>query len=73
MDAINNLLIVPHWLYKSLATSVYNYDTDNAIKKFEKYKTEGAMMKAKYQNKEITSEEFIKWIFYSKSQETRNG
>ena len=55
--------------YKSLATSVYNYDTDNAIKKFEKYKTEGAMMKAKYQNKEITSEEFIKWIFYSKSQE----
>ena len=30
------------------------------------HKTEGAIMKAKYQNKEITAEEFEKWIISTK-------
>ena len=48
--------------YMSLASSVSHYGTDKAIERFEKYKTEGAIMKAKYQNNEITAEEFEKWI-----------
>lgn len=48
--------------YMSLASSVSHYGTDKAIERFEKYKAEGAIMKAKYQNKEITAEEFEKWI-----------
>lgn len=52
--------------YMSLASSVSHYGTDKSIERFEKYKSEGAIMKAKYQNKEITSEEFEKWILESK-------
>lgn len=48
--------------YMSLASAVSHYGTDKAIERFEKYKTEGAIMKAKYQNKEITAEEFENWI-----------
>lgn len=53
--------------YMSLASSVSHYGTDKAIERFEKYKTEGAIMKAKYQNKEITVEEFEKWINSTKN------
>lgn len=52
--------------YMSLASSVSHYGTDKAIERFEKYKTEGAIMKAKYQNNEITAEEFEKWIISTK-------
>lgn len=48
--------------YMSLASSVSHYGTDTAIARFEKYKTEGAIIKAKYLNKEITSKEFEYWI-----------
>jgi len=48
--------------YMSLASSVSHYGTDKAIERFEKYKTEGAIIKAKYQNKEISAEEFENWI-----------
>jgi len=48
--------------YMSLASAVSHYGTDKAIERFEKYKTEGAIMKAKYQNKEISAEEFENWI-----------
>lgn len=52
--------------YMSLASSVSHYGTDTAIEKFEKYKKDGAIMKAKYLNKEITPKEFEKWILDSK-------
>lgn len=52
--------------YMSLASSVSHYGTDTAIARFEKYKTDGAIMKAKYLNKEITAKEFEKWILDSK-------
>ena len=48
--------------YMSLASSVSHYGTDTAIKRFEKYKKDGAIMKKKYLNKEITPKEFEKWI-----------
>ncbi len=48
--------------YMSLASSVSHYGTDRAIEKFEKYKKDGAIMKKKYLNKEITPKEFEKWI-----------
>ena len=53
--------------YMSLASSVSHYGTDKAIERFEKYKTEGAIMKAKYQNKEISAEEFENWIHSTKN------
>lgn len=53
--------------YMSLASSVSHYGTDKAIERFENYKAEGALMKAKYQNKEITAEEFEKWINATKN------
>ena len=52
--------------YMSLASSVSHYGTDTAIARFEKYKKDGAIMKQKYINKEITSKEFEKWILDSK-------
>ena len=52
--------------YMSLASSVSHYGTDNAIARFEKYKKEGATMKKKYLNKEISAKEFEKWILDSK-------
>lgn len=54
--------------YMSLAGSVSHYGTDTAIAKFEKYKKDGAVMKQKYFNKEITPKEFEKWISDSKKQ-----
>lgn len=54
--------------YMSLASSVSHYGTDTAIAKFEKYKKDGAVMKQKYFNKEITPKEFEKWISDSKKQ-----
>ena len=50
----------------SLASSVSHYGTDTAIARFEKYKKDGAIMKQKYLNKEITPKEFEKWISDSK-------
>lgn len=50
----------------SLASSVSHYRIDTAIAKFEKYKTDGAIMKQKYLNKEISPKEFEKWIQDSK-------
>ena len=52
--------------YMSLASSVSHYGTDTAIARFEKYKKDGAVMKQKYLNKEITPKEFEKWILDSK-------
>ena len=46
----------------SLASSVSHYGTDTAIARFEKYKKDGAIMKQKYLNTEITPKEFEKWI-----------
>lgn len=54
--------------YMSLAGSVSHYGTDTAIAKFEKYKKDGAVIKQKYLNKEITPKEFEKWISDSKKQ-----
>lgn len=54
-------------IYMSLASSVSHYGTDKTIERFEKYKAEGAIMKSKYQNKEITAEEFEKWINSTKT------
>ena len=48
--------------YMSLASSVSHYGTGKAIERFEKYKVEGAIMKQHYLNKEISAEEFEKWI-----------
>ena len=52
--------------YMSLASSVSHYGTDTAIARFEKYKKDGAIIKQKYLNKEITPKEFEKWISDSK-------
>lgn len=54
--------------YMSLAGSVSHYGTDTAIARFEKYKKDGAVIKQKYLNKEITPKEFEKWISDSKKQ-----
>lgn len=51
--------------YLSLASSVSHYGTDTAIAKFEKYKKDGAVMKKKYLNKEISGEEFEDWILHT--------
>lgn len=48
--------------YLSLASCVSHYGTDRAIDKFEKYKKEGAIIKQKYINKEISAKEFERWI-----------
>jgi len=48
--------------YLSLASSVSHYGTEKAISKFENYKKEGAIIKQKYINKEISEKEFEKWI-----------
>ena len=54
--------------YLSLASSVSHYGTEKAIEKFENYKKEGAVMKKKYLNKEISAKKFEKWIKDSKKQ-----
>lgn len=48
--------------YLSLASSVSHYGTEKAIKKFENYKKDGAIMKKKYLDKEISGKDFEKWI-----------
>ncbi len=48
--------------YLSLASSVSHYGTEKAIEKFENYKKEGAVMKKKYLDKEISGKNFKKWI-----------
>ena len=48
--------------YLSLASSVSHYGTEKAIEKFENYKKDGAIMKKKYLDKEISAKEFEKWI-----------
>lgn len=58
----DNLLYKYRKRYMSLASSVSHYGTTSAIERFEKYKKDGAIMKAKYQNKEITAKEFENWI-----------
>lgn len=52
--------------YMSLASSVSHYGTDRAIERFEEYKKDGAIMKKKYLNNEITPKEFENWILGSK-------
>lgn len=54
--------------YLSLASSVSHYGTEKAIEKFENYKKDGAIMKKKYLNKEISWKEFERWIKSSKKQ-----
>lgn len=54
--------------YMSLASSVSHYGTNTAIARFEKYKKDGAIIKQKYLNKEISPKEFEKWILDSKKQ-----
>lgn len=53
--------------YMSLASSVSHYGTDKAIEKFETYKKDGNIMKSKYINKEISADEFEKWIINTKN------
>ena len=48
--------------YLSLASSVSHYGTEKAIEKFENYKKEGAIMKKKYLDKEISGKDLRKWI-----------
>lgn len=48
--------------YLSLASSVSHYGTEKAIERFENYKKDGAVMKKKYLDKEISGKEFEKWI-----------
>lgn len=50
----------------SLSSSVSHYGTDTAIQRFEKYKKDGVIMKRKYLNKQITPNEFEKWILDNK-------
>lgn len=64
----NQLLDMYRKRYMSLASSVSHYGTPKAIQKFEKYKEEGAIMKNKYLNKEISKKEFKKWIEESKKE-----
>lgn len=51
----------------SLSSSVSHYGTDSAIKRFEEYKKEGAIMKSKYINKEISAKQFENWINSTKN------
>lgn len=53
--------------YMSLASSVSHYGTDKAIERFERYKKDGAIMKSKYLNQEISAKEFENWILDSKN------
>ncbi len=53
--------------YMSLASNYSHYHTENSKIKFEKYKKEGAIMKKKYLNKEISKKELKKWIESSKN------
>ena len=48
--------------YLSLTSSVSHYGTEKAIEKFENYKKDGAVMKKKYLNTEISGKDFRKWI-----------
>lgn len=54
--------------YLSLASSVSHYGTEKAIEKFENYKKDGAIMKKKYLDEEISEKAFKKWIENSKKQ-----
>lgn len=63
----DNLLDMYRKRYMSLASSVSHYGTDKAIERFEKYKKEGAVMKKKFLNKEISKREFKRWIEDSKN------
>ena len=49
-----------------MASSVSHYGTEKAIGRFENYKKDGAVMKKKYLNEEISKKEFEKWIKDSK-------
>lgn len=51
-----------------MASSVSHYGTEKAIEKFEIYKKDGAIMKKKYLDKEISTKEFEKWIKDNKKQ-----
>ena len=50
----------------ALASYVSKNGTDTDINRNKKYKKDGAIMKQKYLNKEITPKEFEKWISDSK-------
>ena len=65
----DNVLDLYRKRYRSLSSSVSHYGTDKAIKRFEKYKAEGSIMRIKYQNKDISAEEFITWINNTKKQD----
>ncbi|MBQ9313639.1 MAG: hypothetical protein IJ220_01350 [Clostridia bacterium] len=48
--------------YMSLASSNSHYHTEKTKMRFEKYKSEGAVMKENYLKREISKKEFKKWI-----------
>ena len=48
--------------YLYLVSSVSHYNNEKAIEKFENYKKEGAIMKKKYLDKEISGKDLRKWI-----------
>lgn len=50
-----------------MSSSVSHYGIQKAIQKFENYKKNGAVMKKKYLNKEITKDKFRNWIQSSKN------
>ena len=58
----NDVLKLYRKRYMSLASSVSHYGTPKAIEKFETYKKDGAVMKEKYLNKEISKKECKKWV-----------
>ena len=62
----NKLLDMYRKRYLSLASSVSHYGTEKAIERFENYKKDGAVMKKKYLDKEISGKDFKKWIEKSK-------
>ena len=58
----NELLELYRKRYMSLASSNSHYHTHKTEMKFEKYKSEGAIIKEKYLKGEISKNEFKKWI-----------
>lgn len=55
----------------SLASSVFHYETEKVIERFEKYKKDGDIIKKKYLSKEITPKEFENWIESKKNKKER--
>lgn len=58
----NELLELYRKRYMSLASSNSHYHTEKAEMRFEKYKSEGAIMKEKYIDGKISNADFKRWI-----------